>query len=109
MRRRCSALPTRSHSTHRRQRTPTTRSSRDLSRLETSYAGRVVAIAGRTFAASVDPAVLHRVAVEAVVELVRTGSRPTEFVPELALRAVREAVAGQGSSRGTQAADRLAA
>jgi hypothetical protein len=64
----------------------------ELSNLESVYALEVAAIAERTFAFGIEPALLRRYAEEAVTGLVRGGARVTAYVPELALRAVREVV-----------------
>jgi hypothetical protein len=66
----------------------------ELSNLESVYAMEVAELAERTFAVGSEPALLRRYAEEAVVALVRGGTRVTAYVPELALRAVREAVGG---------------
>ena len=66
----------------------------DLRRLKTYYSLHVAAVAGRTFGRDVDPMLLRRHAAEAVDDLVRDGVRLTAYVPELALRAVRDAVEG---------------
>ena len=63
-----------------------------MTSLDRYYAAEVAAVASRTFADAIDPAILWAYVNHAVTELFRNGSRVTAYVTELALRSVREAI-----------------
>jgi hypothetical protein len=64
----------------------------DLSRLQRYDVDQVAAIAGRTFGRDLEPELVQRHARQAVLELVGDSAGLTAFLPELALRSMRDAV-----------------
>jgi hypothetical protein len=63
-----------------------------FTRIGAYYVRQIATIARQTFGRDVDPGLLERLAAKAVDELMLGAPRLQDFIPDLALRAVREAV-----------------